>query len=246
MSTILPTPPTHTHTPWYAGSCQSHDACPQADYCDEWGDCYACGGCTYYDDAFDGTCPDKCDVAPARVVVTSPTADSVLATGSYLPLQWSYNRAVEDRISFILLGRGSVDPVLDIAESTATAAKGLAWRIPRTLPAGYYWVAVVHPGSRSVIGMAPPALQVLGDVGFRVYSTSCASHDTCAGTEYCDAGGDCYDCRACLHERDAFDGMCPVKCGGGAVFQPGQRFPDEDEGEAVGPVVSYAVPGCGR
>jgi hypothetical protein len=36
----------------------------------------------------------------------------------------------------------------------------------------------------------------------------------CASTSYCDTEGFCYDCSACATALDAFDGVCPTKCGG--------------------------------
>jgi hypothetical protein len=84
----------------------------------------------------------------------------------------------------------------------------------------------------------------MGDRGFDIIKTTCESHDACANDKYCDSNGDCFRCEDCLRERDAFDGACPQKCGGGDALAFGQRVPDVSEEEASGAIFDFVRPGC--
>ena len=64
----------------------------------------------------------------------------------------------------------------------------------------------------------------------------------CGQAEYCDSERWCYPCSACATALDAFDGICPEKCGGSVIFEPGSRIPDVDEPAAIGPIKDVVLP----
>lgn len=62
----------------------------------------------------------------------------------------------------------------------------------------------------------------------------CLSHGECDSDEYCDTEGDCFACGACATAYDAFDGICPTKCGGTVNLQVGSSIPNTTEAATVG------------
>jgi hypothetical protein len=50
-------------------------------------------------------------------------------------------------------------------------------------------------------------------------STEGGGHDYCSSDKYCDTDGRCFACEYCSTANDAWDGICPVKCGGQASYQ---------------------------
>eukprot|EP00729_Bicosta_minor_P013704 gene13704-33958_t len=72
---------------------------------------------------------------------------------------------------------------------------------------------------------------------------SCTAGTTiCSSEEYCDTEQSCYSCNACSVELDAFDGICPAKCGGSTAIRIGMRLPDVPEPEAVGLIKDVILP----
>jgi hypothetical protein len=85
--------------------------------------------------------------------------------------------------------------------------------IPDTIQTADYWIGAAIGGSYSLLAYTPDDGGA-GDFGFNITRVKCSSHSVCASTRYCDTEGFCYDCSACATALDAFDGVCPTKCGG--------------------------------
>jgi hypothetical protein len=49
-------------------------------------------------------------------------------------------------------------------------------------------------------------------------STSAGGHNACSATQYCDTDGNCFACEFCVTAYDAWDGLCPAKCGGQTTY----------------------------
>eukprot|EP00041_Stephanoeca_diplocostata_P028709 m.828832 g.828832 ORF g.828832 m.828832 type:complete len:1642 (-) comp23422_c0_seq4:134-5059(-) len=80
----------------------------------------------------------------------------------------------------------------------------------------------------SISTASPVTVRYIGeDVG-------CQSHTVCAADEYCDTEGYCFDCLACGSAFDAFDGVCPVKCGYTLNFEVGNILPNATEPATIG------------
>ena len=65
--------------------CLAHSVCAEDEYCDIFYNCYACDGCDIFDDAIDGSCPEKCDA------FSTLSEDTVAASGGPV-----YPRADDD------------------------------------------------------------------------------------------------------------------------------------------------------
>jgi hypothetical protein len=49
-------------------------------------------------------------------------------------------------------------------------------------------------------------------------STAAGGHNACSATQYCDTDGNCFACEFCVTAYDAWDGLCPTKCGGQTTY----------------------------
>ena len=97
--------------------------------------------------------------ASAKVTFQLPTADSTIATNSYLPIIWTYNELVLDYIDLYLLPVNSFNSLVPLAVRQAVAAGSTAWSVPRSFTEGYYWIVATHTADETfqVIGSTPEA-----------------------------------------------------------------------------------------
>ena len=117
--------------------------------------------------------------------------------------------------------------------------------------AGEYWIAAVESGQGYVKGTSPDqhGAEAWGTRTVSITVNLCSAnggHDACAGDEYCDRDGKCWNCGSCAQAFDAFDMFCPDKCGGPTTYIVGNTIPNITEIDASGAVRDVVRPGCSR
>jgi hypothetical protein len=166
-----------------------------------------------------------------------------------VPDSWEYHRKLEP---------------LDIAVTARTDIKQtVVLTLPHDTVPGDYWIAAVVPssdGSINPAGVAPPenlngAFTANTEYGHHLIKVlegaPCGEqthpHKACSQSSYCDVEQKCFDCAWCGQLLDAFDGICPTKCGGSATLYVGDSIPDgKTEADAAGAIEDVIKKGCPR
>ena len=229
-------------------ACGSHSECSGDTYCDKYGECYECPACTRYDDAFDGSCPDKCSaVSYSWYRVTEPAnGTSISAETSTLTVRWETvpgTGSLPEYVNVYLMRPGTQNVLVSVGRSVEASEGSVTYSMSSCFQPGRFYILIASNGSPpNIVGSGP------GDLGsyldpnnvFYIARTGCTAHSDCTG--YCSAANTCEVCEQCQTQRDAIDGSCPLGCGG-RTLAPGQAVPAEDETSVVGPV--RTAPGCG-
>eukprot|EP00729_Bicosta_minor_P015090 gene15090-24448_t len=140
--------------------------------------------------------------------------------------------------------------------ATVNTEQSFSLQIPEVVVAGEYWLLATEAGTNfEVAGVVPYAnIDPIVHFGSKTITVEeavvaeCAKaadpHGACGEHEYCDNTGTCFDCAWYQQTLDAFEGICPEKCGGSCSLSIGSRIPDKDEVDASGAVQDVIGPGC--
>lgn len=173
------------------------------------------------------------------IVLVTPQQNRTYAAGSTtnLSFRWTVPTLSFDHIDVYLLPQTSTSIAETVILNHDVRVLNFTFTFP-TYMWGDYWIAVTVAKSYNVVAIHPPRSVRWGDNTFRVEYVACndatLGHSHCTMNNYCSIEGTCTDCTFCAGALDAFDGVCPSKCGQFSGFSVGDRIPNLPEGDACG------------
>jgi len=164
------------------------------------------------------------------LTLTSPTQGQVFLSTASIAVTWTINNAQGFTHIDLYVLTAELNTIYVSDTNIPAFAQSHTLTVPRSTPsAGYYIVAAPH-NDFSILARAPP-----GQGFMNISRVGCQSHtDGCNNTQYCDADRFCSPCSLCTTVHDAFDRVCPSKCGGSPAFPVGSALPSSDEAASSG------------
>eukprot|EP00041_Stephanoeca_diplocostata_P034043 m.1141963 g.1141963 ORF g.1141963 m.1141963 type:complete len:1660 (+) comp24452_c1_seq1:322-5301(+) len=191
-----------------------------------------------------GTCLPMVWSQTEDIEMTSPVQDQDILSTDTISITWTVTTSFAPFVDLHLLvfDSGSQGPYVS-AYGINVMDRSYTMTIPRTTPSYRYYIAMTVTGTGNAVAWAPQ-VGAFASNSFNISRVGCANHDDgCSSSQYCDLDGYCYDCSYCRDLLDAYDAVCPTKCGSPSLLAVGSMIPESNETVASGPVRLAVMPG---